>query len=30
MVILEVMEKTLKTIMEVMVKELGIKNKKRF
>ena len=30
MVILEVMEKTLKTIMEVMVKELGIKNEKRF
>ena len=30
MVILEVMEKTLKTIMEVMDKELGIKNKKRF
>ena len=30
MVILEVMEKTLKTIMEVIVKELGIKNKKRF
>ena len=30
MVILEVMEKTLKKIMEVMVKELGIKNEKRF
>ena len=30
MVILEVMEKTLKTIMEIMVKELGIKNEKRF
>ena len=30
MVILEVMEKTLKIIMEVMVKELGIKNEKRF
>ena len=30
MIILEVMEKTLKTIMEVMVKELGIKNEKRF
>ena len=30
MVILEVMEKTLKTIMEVMVKELRIKNEKRF